>query len=351
MNATAENTRAEPASALAGKIAFTQTISRELAHKRRLENVYITSVSSLGEGQFLCGAFMPMANMYLNEMRAGPGDVALTMIEIGRQAGIAICHQHLGVPRSHVFVLDKVSFTATAAFADVDWTVHSMVTIRSKAHNEVAVADEERVMLWGNSEFSVNGVCIGSLSVSGVIQSAERYQRLRKLIQVRRQRIINAARAEARADETRSGLWLQSSLPAKRPVIGELLWMNGDGAFTAGLNVDRSNQFFFDHENDHVPGMLILEGLRELASDVALRFRPPIRRDQYRVPIGEINVSFKSFAELDRPVDLVAEVRHRTMDRTQPVSINLIARQGNEVVAHASAILDYTASASARSAT
>jgi hypothetical protein len=47
----------------------------------------------------------------------------------------------------------------------------------------------------------------------------------------------------------------------------------------------------------------------------------------------------------------VAEVRHRTMDRTQPVAINLIARQGNEVVAHASAILDYTASASARSAT
>ncbi|MBC7984632.1 MAG: hypothetical protein H7Y02_12340 [Candidatus Obscuribacterales bacterium] len=340
MAALTESTIAEIAPQPVGNIAFTQTISRELAHKRRLENVYITSVSQVSNNQFVCGAFVPLANMYLNEMRAAPGDMALTIIEIGRQAGIAICHQYLGVPSTHAFVLHDVRFTATAAYAAADWTTDDMLAVKTTVVDHASSEHGTRTTLCGESEFVLGDKCIGRLSVTGIIQSAERYQRLRKLTLTRR---LRSDKSLPQPEPQQIGLWLQTIFPAKRPVLGEVLWMNhGGSVFTTTLQVDRTNRFFFDHENDHVPGMLILEGLRELAHDVALRFnRPPARHAVPRAPVGDISISFKSFAELDQPVELVAHVKPNLAAKGQSLVIELHARQGIDVVAQAVAVVDW----------
>jgi 2-oxo-3-(phosphooxy)propyl 3-oxoalkanoate synthase len=66
--------------------------------------------------------------------------------------------------------------------------------------------------------------------------------------------------------------------------------------------------FFFDHENDHVPGMLILEGMRELAIDVAMR----LPRSGGEPPrISRVDTGFKNFAELHHTVHLLAAVEDK----------------------------------------
>lgn len=75
---------------------FVRTISRDLTHKRLIENVYVTSMYRATERKFLCGAYLPHANTYLNNMKFHASDVMLKIVEIGRQIGTAVCHEFMG---------------------------------------------------------------------------------------------------------------------------------------------------------------------------------------------------------------------------------------------------------------
>jgi 2-oxo-3-(phosphooxy)propyl 3-oxoalkanoate synthase len=330
MAATATTTAGSAMEHVLGKVQFKQTIPRQLTHKRRLENVYVTSLDRISNSEFICGAFVPLANMYLNEMRSRPGDVALAIIEIGRQAGIAVCHEFLGVAPGDAFILDDVGFSTGPGYANTDWSADNTLAIKMLVANTPNGELDRREALRSQSQCFINGECVCTLAVAGMIQTAERYQRLRKLMQARR---LRGGKTQATPFE---GIWLKTGLPAKRSVLGDVVWMShGGNLFAATLQVDRGNQFFFDHENDHVPGMLILEGMRELAADVALRFSQPDPRTpgQARSSLlaDDIDISFKNFAELDAPVQLIAEV-----DRTRlglGMSIGVQARQGTELVA------------------
>ncbi|MGE5385623.1 MAG: beta-ketoacyl synthase N-terminal-like domain-containing protein [Betaproteobacteria bacterium] len=68
-----------------------------------------------------------------------------------------------------------------------------------------------------------------------------------------------------------------------------------DGSLSAILRVDESHPYFFDHPLDHLPGILMLEGLLQLAewSDT-----PPAGQETY---INAVKLSFRRFCEKDVP--------------------------------------------------
>ncbi|MFJ8589545.1 AfsA-related hotdog domain-containing protein [Streptomyces sp. NPDC093595] len=75
--------------------------------------------------------------------------------------------------------------------------------------------------------------------------------------------------------------------------ILEQVWRSDDGGWKAALEVDQTNPFFFDHSLDHIPGMLTICGLGDLARNGV--WAPEVRRLRG-------NVAFRSIGELEHPV-------------------------------------------------
>lgn len=289
------------------RIDFKHAIPRHLTHKRRVENVYVTSIDRVSEQVFLCGAFVPQANVYLNGMRANANDVALTIIEIGRQMGIAICHTYMGVTHDTVFVLNTMHFEILPAYHSVDWTVEDTVSAKMVLSKHAYRPDGSLSSVCAAVEFFIGDKVIFALCCDWSIQPVQSGRRLREIARVKNMR---SAQATGEQVKTLDGFRIQRTLKLNRPVLSDALWVVGsDGfSFATTLQVDLSNQFFFDHENDHVPGMLIMEGMRELSLDVAMRFpkwstNPP--------HIVRADLAYKNYAELEYPVVVVADVEDR----------------------------------------
>jgi 2-oxo-3-(phosphooxy)propyl 3-oxoalkanoate synthase len=316
------------------RVAHQHTISRELTHKRRLENVYVTSLSPMGAqspsvtpSEFLFGAFVPQSNVYINDMRSHANDVVLSVVEIGRQIGIALSHEYLGVRPKQAFVLDRMVFEALPALHKQDWhaseTLWGQVRISQQVHN----AEGELSSTLADGAFYAQDRCVCTQSSQWSILPRERYQRLREIARNR-----NARRPGQMGEPVPLGPGFTVSLDstARQPVLAPTLWVSSSGnRFVATLLVDRRNLFFFDHDNDHVPGMLVLEGMRSMALDIVGKFTPTERGP---ASLARIEVSFKTFAELDAPVQLVATVRTPPSEG-QPMALHVEARQLDRVFA------------------
>jgi hypothetical protein len=70
-------------------------------------------------------------------------------------------------------------------------------------------------------------------------------------------------------------------------------------SFLSYLIMDNKHPYFFEHEYDHVPGMMIIEGGRQVGVAIAHMF--------YNVPFGkafilnELNIRFGKYVEVDKP--------------------------------------------------
>jgi len=325
MNAAAVE-RALPAGApawdRAPRVDHQNTIPRKLAHKRRLENVYVTSLCETdARNQFLFGAFVPQSNAYINDMRLHAGDATLSIIEIGRQIGIALSHEYLGVAPQQTFVLDTMVFEALPALHTHDWLANDKLwgqaLIDQQVHNPEGELSSARAtgQIWAGTE------CVCAQSSNWSILPRDRYQRLREISRSRNVRRMSEATDTAPLGP---GFWVSLDAQLRSGVLESGLWVSSNASrFVATLHVDQRNLFFFDHDNDHVPGMLVLEGMRSMALDIVGKFSP---RSTGPAALRSIEVAFKNFAELDAPVQLVATLDpHRSSDA--PLALHVEACQ------------------------
>jgi len=92
----------------------------------------------------------------------------------------------------------------------------------------------------------------------------------------------------------------------------------GDGHL-AQMRVDVTHPFFFEHPIDHVPGLMLIEAGRQLATAIA--------HVELRVPFGAafvlngLNAQFLSFAELDAPTFIHSTILQTRMKRDQLVEM------------------------------
>lgn len=282
---------------------FVRTISRDLTHKRLIENVYVTSMYRATERKFLCGAYLPHANTYLNNMKFHASDVMLKIVEIGRQIGTAVCHEFMGVGQNSAFILNDVFMETLPGWLETDWSVHDSLISQLTVTRCDYGRDGQLRSIRADAVNQVGGraVCRGYSDWS--IQSVERYRRMRDIARSKYLRHTGAAEEDG---IPRDSIRISSRSPLKGSVLNDDLWIRGNGrTFIATLKVDQTNRFFFDHPNDHVPGMLMFEGMRQLALDVAGRLS---REGEATPRITEVAVGFGSFAELDHSVEIAAHL-------------------------------------------
>ncbi|AKJ29754.1 AfsA-related hotdog domain-containing protein [Caldimonas brevitalea] len=308
--------------------AHQRTIARELAHKRQLESVYVTSLHQLSDSEFLIGAFVPQSNQYINDMRLGPQDVTLSLVEIGRQIGIAVSHEFLGVPHGHAFILDDMRFEPMPAWHSIDWRTAERLWVHMTVRDCKLGAEHELVSVRAEGTFYVGEQCVCRQSSGWTVQPQHRYLRLRELARLRHVRRPPVPQGDE--PPLAGGFRVRAHASAARAVIEDTLWVSRtDHSFVGTLRVERDNRFFFDHQNDHVPGLLVLEGMRRLALDVASRYR----RYDGEALLREMEVDFTSFAELDCPVYLTARPAGQPDVMGPPERLHVEARQGERLVA------------------
>ena len=101
----------------------------------------------------------------------------------------------------------------------------------------------------------------------------------------------------------------------------------------AQLAIDADHPYHFEHAQDHVPGMMLIEAGRQLAMAIAHLY--------YNVPfktvfvVDEMNIGFKRFAELAAPIFVHSWVREKQYRRNQLVAMSSGGEflQDGEVVA------------------
>ena len=202
-------------------------------HRRQLREVLITEARRLSDDYFALGAQWPREHPFYSphERRADSALVAETI----RQVTILLAHTMYGVPLDAAFLMPSLSaktIAAPAPWSEDEIMVQAQVVASGRAQ-EGPASMRVSVRIEGGGQILGEG--IGHARII----APEAYARLR------RNRPKRPIAVHARALQSRGRL-LQWGR-ADRPVVV----------------VDETDPVFFDHPLDHVPGMLLLEAVRE----------------------------------------------------------------------------------------
>lgn len=96
------------------------------------------------------------------------------------------------------------------------------------------------------------------------------------------------------------------SIPDKtKAMISDLLDRCGantdHGIYYANMIIDTSHYYFFEHPNDHVPGMMMVEAVRQLLVACTHKYGM-VPLSNYNFILTSLSGDFKSYLELNQPV-------------------------------------------------
>ncbi|MFE7798856.1 ScbA/BarX family gamma-butyrolactone biosynthesis protein [Nocardia sp. NPDC057440] len=272
-----------------------RTISRELAHRCAVSEVFVTSLDTVAPDEFVAGGQLPRMHAYYGDhagslaMRHDP----LLVMEAARQAAIALTHEFYGVPPEMAFVVRTFNGTASDTPA---WEVH---TAPADLVMRVRVPQRHRRggVLHG-LDMVLDIECAGKpmLTVDGSFSwvTARQWSGLRSAFR----------------DSLGLGPFHGASALTERAVpaaVGRENWRNvvigpprrAGATARAALVADLGHPFLFDHQLDHVPGSLLIEACRQTALSMIVDELPRLEC---------VASTFDRFVELDLPAECVAEV-------------------------------------------
>jgi hypothetical protein len=269
-------------------LRYDQTVPCAVAHRRALGEVFVADSMRADDGSVFLAVQVPRAHSLWFD-RTVPFHDTFSMAEAARQGSFVALHRHFDVPVGLPFTLQRFEFR-----------VEDLVSYRDNQHSPL-----EGIVRYQTSGQIQPGAESGQLTLEGqlwiddslamsmnadvIFLGKDDYEALRAF---QRTRIPAAPPPPDRADR----------LPPA--AVGRLDQRNvviADGAEPAGeprfrLVVDDSHPSFFDHEYDHLPGPLAVEGFRQSALVAATR------AGLLDSPVAAVTgclTGFVNFAELD----------------------------------------------------
>lgn len=274
-------------------LTFDQPVPRAFVHKAGPGEVFVTDYKQVAADRFLVAAELPRSHAFFGDTSsATPGVDPLTLLEIGRQAGYIVLHQHFGIPLENTFVLRAMGadLAPGADAIQVDGPARVVVDMWLKKPYH---RDGELVGFLGVGTFTTtDGTRIGEAMASFSWVTHDLFQAFR-----------TATREQLGLPASIPGpAWHGEPLPTEAfgrhsARNGMLAQVTNDGEVTtAFLRPDLSYVSVFDHANDHVPGMVQTEGSKQLAVFGAAH-RLGLRPDEV-VPVSLLS-RFHSINEID----------------------------------------------------
>jgi hypothetical protein len=283
---------------------FLQTVPRQFVHRASMAETLLTDCAPAGNDAFVLGAQWPRGHSFYEPVNHTHYD-PLLIAETIRQAGLLLAHVGYDVPVGYCFISRdlgyRVSDPAALEIGGLPADVELRVECRDvRLRNMVLTSMEIAVSMFRDG--SPVGTGHGSLSVV----SKRAYERLRGGSRTPAPLPTAAPVPPARTgrDRARDVVLSETSRPD-----------------TWQLRVDVRHPVLFDHPLDHVPGMLLMEAMRQSAH---LLTGPEIL-----LPVG-IESTYQSFTELDQPCLLSAVPLGLNPDGTQ--SVKAVLTQSDRTV-------------------
>jgi hypothetical protein len=268
------------------RLSFSATVPRHLVHRRAVSEVLLTDWCQNGTDAFVCAAQWSRSHSFYR-VRNGRHD-PLLLAETIRQAGLLLCHEEYQVPPGHCFLMHRMEYdTHLDALAAGAAPAEVVLAVRVQ---ELRRTTRSVTALRLDVEFHCGTIPIGR--GAGWVQCVEPvlYKRIRS---AQRPRVRVPQQRPAPVPPAEVGL-----VEAEDVVLG-LRRQPG----TWPLRVVTEHPVLFDHPLDHIPGMLVLEGMRQAGR--ALLGWP-------KAQPTACDVTLSQFIEPDVPSVVHAEVRQRS---------------------------------------
>ncbi|GGW69698.1 lactone biosynthesis protein [Streptomyces lucensis JCM 4490] len=281
---------------------FERVVPRRLVHKTAADEVLLTDAVRVRPGHFFLAVRRPAGHGLYRPDAAGAGDPTL-FVEMLRQTAIYLSHRFYGVPLDHPFIFCALGFDMAAPGAgDAD---DGTVVLEVRCRETKERSPKRAAMTLEATLVSEGGVrATGNVTWQAV--DPGRYAVVRRRGCEQPPPVPGAAVTPVQPGARVMAPELVGRERAMDVVVAELgLPDERTAAEEPGgtwlLHADQSHPVFFDHPSDHVPGMLLLEAVRQ-ASRAALGPAP--------APLCEWTMSggrveFAAYCELTAPARLV----------------------------------------------
>lgn len=281
---------------------YTRTVDRLLVHRDALGEVFLTDLQPIDEDHYAAASQLPRSHAYYGDHLLRPGCYdPLLILEACRQAALAGAHSFYGVPSDNKFILTHLSLRldhpqmVVVGSSPISLAFRVNIVSRKEREGRVTGLDYEMDLI-------TDGTVIGQASVGLRFKTPTGYLTLR----------LN----------NRDGFALPSSAtyPTSTPgtpvaphLVGRANPENvvlvdaavTDNTAQALLRIPARHASLFDHPQDHLPGMVIAEGARQLALLAALDVQGLAT---FKTLVTEMRVRFTRFGELEDDTVLTAWV-------------------------------------------
>ncbi|MFC9895184.1 ScbA/BarX family gamma-butyrolactone biosynthesis protein [Nocardia sp. NPDC127579] len=293
-----------------------RTVSRVLAHRCAVSEVFVTSLDRIGPEEFLVGAQLPRMHAYYGDHASALGlrHDPLVVMEAARQASIAVTHEFFGVPPEMAFIVRTFNGTGsdTAVWETGTAPADLVMTVRvSGRHLHQGVPHGLDLVL----DIACAGAPMMTVDGSFSWTTPQRWEAMRAGF--RNSLGLGEFQGPGPVAERAPADVVGRENP-RNVVIGPPC--HAGRIARAGLVADLAHPFLFDHQLDHVPGSLLIEAARQ----TALTLLPDLPR------LVSVASGFERFVELDRPAECVAEIVESEVD---PLVVRCSLEQAGAVAA------------------
>ena len=313
--ATAETTAHPATHAVAGSAAaarsdfFEQPVPRRFVHRASVAEVLLTGFAEDDRPDtFLLAAQWPRGHSFYRTAR-GVHD-PLLFAETVRQAGLLISHLGYKVPLAHAALMRNLSYDVTAAGLSCAGTPTNLILSASCAdvrlRKDVLVGFTITTVLRRGLELEPVGIGRGELQCI----SPAAYRRLR-------------GGAGAVSPPTEPGPLPEPVSPALvgKDARADVVLSRTDAEDTWLLRCDTAHPVLFDHPVDHVPGMALIEAMRQAAHCMLYPQRTAMVR---------LRATFERYVELSEPTAVRAIIEGTEADGAVRVRVEL-TQSGRQV--------------------
>jgi hypothetical protein len=282
-----------------------------------------------GEQRFVLRDEMPLGHPLFNDT-PGPHD-PLLFVELVRQAGLHVGHRHFGVPLERPALFYRFALRLSDPAVWQDSAAGARLALEMRAEPTRTVAGVPRSLrLGGTLRLDGTEGCTGSAELVFVTPTVARNHRATSRL---------AALVRTPADGPRPG-----TRPAAPSLVGRCTPDNvvvsepvrQASALTTNVLVDPSHPVFFTEATDSVPGLLLVEALRQSALlAVASEGAAPCA-----TALTWLSVHLRGHAELDLPLSCTARSEPGGIDATghRLTRVPLTLRQAGRTIAQAEAV-------------
>lgn len=272
---------------------FSQTIPKSLVHKRNVENVYLTNISKITDDEYECATILPVCNIFFSQFEEILHKNIIFIIEISRQMSIAVTHLRYNIPLETNFIANSTQ----VSFLDSELSYEDIKEKKIKTRIEkdfIKFSSKKEIkIIRYNLSIYTNKKKYCQVSTEVSLHNAVRYKRLRL---ISRYKAIGSEKQMPKPSHNKS------ELPRDQYVkLIKNINYDTSNSIKADLIVDFRHPFFFDHFNDHISGMLIIAGLRQLVIKYI-----KLKYGDYnnKIYLTDFNLKFLAFGELDFPISI-----------------------------------------------